>query len=65
MKLLRRKYLWNFEPANYDLNLNMWSNTKADELRSSLKRLEKIKLSKSSEEILEIILFSFLILHQK
>ena len=48
-----------FEPANYDFNLNMWSNTKADELRSSLKRLEKIKLSKSSEEILEIILFSF------
>ena len=48
-----------FEPANYDLNLNMWANTKADELRSSLKRLEKIKLSKSSEEILEIILFSF------
>ena len=48
-----------FEPAKYDLNLNMWSNTKADELRSSLKRLEKIKLSKSSEEILEIILFSF------
>ena len=48
-----------FEPANYDLNLNMWSNTKAEELRSSLKRLEKIKLSKSSEEILEIILFSF------
>ena len=31
-----------FEPANYDLNLNMWSNTKADEFRSSLKRLEKI-----------------------
>ena len=29
-----------FEPANYDLNLNMWSNTKAEELRSSL---EKIK----------------------
>ena len=48
-----------FEPANYDLNLNMWSNTKAEDLRSSLKRLEKIKLSKSSEEILEIILFSF------
>ena len=48
-----------FEPANYDLNLNMWSNTKADELRSSLKRIEKINLSKSSEEILEIILFSF------
>ena len=48
-----------YEPAKYDLNLNMWSNTEANELRSSLKRLEKIKLSKSSEEILEIILFSF------
>jgi len=48
-----------FEPANYDLNLNMWSNTTAEELRSSLKRLNKIKLSNSSEEILEIVLFSF------
>ncbi len=48
-----------FEPADYDFNLNMWSNTKADELRSSLKRLEKIKLSNSSKEILEIVLFSF------
>ena len=48
-----------FEPANYDFNLNMWSNTKAEDLRSSLKRLDKIKLSKSSQEILEIVLLSF------
>ena len=48
-----------YEPANYDLNLNMWSTTKAEDLRSSLKRLNKINLSKSSHEILEIILFSF------
>ena len=48
-----------FEPANYDLNLNMWSSTKAEDLRSSLKRLNKIKLSNSSNEILEAILFSF------
>ena len=37
----------------------MWSTTKAEDLRSSLKRLNKIKLSKSSNEILEAILFSF------
>ena len=37
----------------------MWSSTKAEDLRSSLKRLEKIKLSKSSNEILERILLSF------
>ena len=48
-----------YEPANYDFSLNMWSTTKADDLRSSLKRLNKIKLSKSSREILEAIMFSF------
>jgi hypothetical protein len=37
----------------------MWSTTKAADLRSSLKRLNKIELSKSSREILEVILFSF------
>ncbi len=48
-----------YEPANYDFSLNMWSTTKAEDLRSSLKRLNKINLSKSSKEILEGILFSF------
>jgi hypothetical protein len=48
-----------YEPAKYDFNLNMWSSTKAEDLRSSLKRLNKIDLSKSSNEILEGILFSF------
>jgi len=48
-----------YEPANYNFNLNMWSTTKAEDLRSSLKRINKIELSKSSREILEAILFSF------
>jgi len=48
-----------YEPANFDFNLNMWSATKAEDLRSSLKRLNKVNLSKSSIEILEAILFSF------
>ncbi len=48
-----------FQPADYNFDLNMWSNTKAEDLRSSLKRLNKINLSKSSAEILEIVLFSF------
>jgi len=48
-----------YEPAKYDFNLNMWSTTKAEDLRSSIKRLNKLKLSKSSNEILEMILFSF------
>ena len=48
-----------YEPADYNFSLNMWSKTKAEDLRSSLKRLNKINLSKSSNEILEAILFSF------
>ncbi len=48
-----------FEPSNFNLNLNMWSRTNAEDLRSSLKRLKKIELSESSKEILEAILFSF------
>ena len=48
-----------YEPASYDFDLNMWSTTKAEDVRSSLKRLKKIDLSKSSNEILEAILFSF------
>ena len=31
-----------YEPASYDFNLNMWSKTNADDLRSSLKRINKL-----------------------
>ncbi len=48
-----------YDPADYNFDLNMWSTTKADDFRSSFKRLNKIELSNSSKEILEAILFSF------
>ncbi len=48
-----------YEPANFNFSLNMWTTTSAEDFRSSLKRLNKIKLSKLSNEILEAILFSF------
>ena len=48
-----------YEPASYDFDLNMWSTTNGEDLRASLRRLNKIELSKSSKEILEAILFSF------
>ena len=53
-----KKVFGIYEPASYDFDLNMWSTTKAEDLRSSLKRLNKIQLSKSSNEILEGILLS-------
>ena len=48
-----------YDPADNDFDLNMWSSTKAEDIKSSLKRLEKIKLSKTADEILERILMSF------
>ena len=48
-----------YDPADYNFNLNMWSSTKADDVRASIKRLRKINLSKTSNEILENILLSF------
>jgi len=48
-----------YDPEEYNFNLNMWSNTKAEDVRASIKRLKKIKLSKTSNDILENILLSF------
>ena len=59
IEIEKRNVFGIFQPADYNFDLNMWSNTKAEDLRSSLKRLNKINLSKSSQEILEIVLFSF------
>ena len=36
----------------------MWSATKAEDVRASLKRIKKLNLSKTSNEILENILLS-------
>ena len=48
-----------YDPEDFDFNLNMWSSTSSEEVKASLKRLKKIKLSKTSNEILENILLSF------
>ena len=48
-----------YDPEDYNFNLNMWSNTQAEDVRASIKRLKKIKLSKTSNDILENILLSF------
>ena len=31
-----------YDPADYNFNLNMWSTTKAEDVRSSIKRIKKI-----------------------
>ena len=48
-----------YDPEDYNFNLNMWTSTKAEDVRASIKRLKKIKLSSTSQEILENVLLSF------
>ena len=48
-----------YDPAENDFNLNMWSKTSAEDVRSSMKRINKIKLSNLSKEIFTKTLFSF------
>ena len=48
-----------YDPADYNFNINMWSATSADDVRATLKRIKRIKLSKTSNEILENVLLSF------
>ncbi len=48
-----------YDPAENDFNLNMWTQTDAEDVRSSLKRINKIKLSQTSIDLFENVLFSF------
>ena len=48
-----------YDPAENDFSLNMWSSTKAEEVKSSFKRIEKVKLSQTANQILERIILSF------
>ena len=48
-----------YDPAENNFDLNMWSSTQADDIKASLKRLDKINLSTTANKILEKILLSF------
>ena len=36
-----------YDPEDFNFNLNMWSNTKAEDVRASIKRLKKDKAFKN------------------
>ena len=58
-KLVERRVFGVYDPGKNNFDLNMWSTTNAEDVTSSIKRLKKIKLSKTSTDILENILLSF------
>ncbi len=48
-----------YDPEDFNFNVNMWSTTNSEDVTASISRLKKIKLSKTSNDILESILLSF------
>ena len=48
-----------YDPAENDFDLNMWTNTKAEDIRSSIKRINKIKLSNTATRLFENTILSF------
>ncbi len=47
-----------YDPKDFDLDINMWSNSNGDELKNIFERLNKIKLSKDANEIVRIALLT-------
>ena len=47
-----------YDPEDYDLDIDMWSNSNGDELRNIFTRLAKIDLSKDALEIMKIALLT-------
>ena len=47
-----------FDPEENNFNLNMWTNTDGEEIKKVLKRIDKLKLSKLSEDLLFQVLFT-------
>ena len=47
-----------FDPEDNNFNLNMWSKSDGEDIKNILKRINKLKLSKFSEDLLFQVLFT-------
>ncbi len=48
-----------YDPAENDFDLNMWTTTEAEDIKSSIKRIKKIKLSNTATKLFENTILSF------
>ena len=53
-----RSVIGIFDPEENNFNLNMWSNTDGNEIKKVLDRINKLKLSELSEDLLFQVLFT-------
>ena len=54
-----RKIFGIYDPSENDFNLNMWSQTDYENVKSSVNRIKKIKLSKTATDLFEKTIFTF------
>ena len=47
-----------YDPIENNLNLNMWSNSNGDQIRSIMKKINMLNLSEDANEILKIALLT-------
>ena len=47
-----------FDPEENNFNLNMWARTDGEDIKKILNRINKLKLSKISEDLLFLVLFT-------
>jgi len=54
-----------YDPEDLDLSLGMWLKSDGKEIKKTFQRIEKLKLSKSAEEIFEKIIMTYSYLPEK
>jgi len=54
----RESVIGIFDPEENNFNLNMWSNSDGEDIKKVLKRINKLKLSQLSEDLLFQVLFT-------
>ena len=54
-----------YDPEDLDLSLGMWIKSDGKEIKKTFQRIEKLKLSKSAEEIFEQIIMTYSYLPEK
>ena len=59
------KIIGLYDPEDYDLDINMWINSDGDQLKTLIKKLNKMNLSKDAIEIVNISLLTNAYLPQK
>ena len=52
------KIIGLYDPEDYGLDINMWSNSDGDQLKNIFSKLNKINLSKDASEIMNIALLT-------